>query len=185
MTKPPACSSCQFAKQSTGFCADRIPTNPKLAVVLGMPEKWDVASGKPLSGGSGYRWWKEFVWPVGLREEDILVSNVVRCYSNSGDFPTGKLGIVAQKTCEEVWGGPLREFNPNVFIVSVDPTKLFKSPNQAKFLKRAMVRVKEFIEEGKRPCLLLGPEAKAKFAPWLNGAMKQWQGHWWEGSLWS
>lgn len=183
MTKPLQCSSCPFAKKSTGFCRDLVPAAPKLAVVLGMPEKWDVASGKPLSGGSGYRWWKEFVWPVGLRNEDILVSNVVRCYSNSGDFPTGKDGALAVKQCGEIWGGSLRQFNPNVIGVSVDPTTLYKSPNQAKFLRRALVRAKEFIDEGKRPCLLLGPEAKAKFAPWLNGPMKQWQGHWWEGSL--
>lgn len=184
MTKPSAClTSCPFAKASTGFCPDFIPASPKIAVVLKMPGKSEVVTGVPMSGGGGYFWWKDFVWPVGLQKEDVALFNVIRCYPNGNEFPIGKLRGQAINTCAGLWDAPLKAFDPNVFGISINPTTLFRNPQQTKFLKRALLRAKEYSDAGYRPLLLLGEEAKSKFAPWLDGGMKQFQGHWWEGSL--
>lgn len=183
MTKPPQCSSCPLVKQSTGFCGDLSPKKPKLAVVMRMPSKADLVSGEPMSGPGGWHFWKDFIWPMGWSKEDVLIANVIRCYPNTGDFPTGKERVKGTAKCAELWDGGLLTFNPNVWGVSVAPHMLYATPNQKKFLARAFERAKEYIAEGKRPCLLLGTEAMNKFAPWLQGGMKQWQGHWWEGKL--
>jgi len=148
-----------------------------------MPSKAEVVSGEPMSGGAGWHFWKDFIFPVGLQKQDVLISNVIRCYPNDGGYPTGKLRVLATNTCAATWDGELRKFDPNVWGVSVAPGMLYTTPNQGKFLRRALTRAKEYADAGKRPCLLLGVEAMSKFAPWLDGSMKQWQGHWWEGKL--
>jgi hypothetical protein len=183
MTKPPQCAACPFVKGSTGFCADFVPARPKIAVVLKMPGKQEVVTGTPMSGGAGHYWWKEFMWPQGLRKEDVLIANVIRCYPNGNEFPIGKLRVLATQTCALNWDDDLKKFDPNIFGVSVNPAALLRNPQQTKFLKRAIHRAVELANEGYRPCLLLGEEAKAKFAPWLEGGMKQWQGHWFENKL--
>jgi hypothetical protein len=183
MTKPPQCAACPFVKHSTGFCPDYVPSSPKLAIVLKMPGKSEVVTGVPMSGGAGHYWWKDFMWPAGFQKEDVLLANVIRCYPNGNEYPTGKLRVLATNTCAVNWDDPLKTFDPNIIGVSINPASLMRNPQQTVFLKKAIRRAKEYSDAGYRPLLLLGEEAKAKFAPWLEGGMKQWQGHWWEGKL--
>ena len=189
MTKPPACSACPLVKQSTGFCGDHVPssdhglvmpTRAKLAIVLRMPSKADLVREEAMSGPAAYHFWKDFIWARGWQKEDVLIANVIRCYPNTGEYPIGKLRVQATAKCAELWDASLTTFAPNVWGISISPTMLYATPNQAKFLHRAFDRARDYIRAGKRPCLLLGPEAMGKFAPWLQGSMKQWQGHWWE-----
>jgi uracil-DNA glycosylase len=181
MTKPELCKACPFAKSSTGFCGDFAPANPRIAVVLKMPGKEDLIWG-PMSGKAGRYWFREFMEPCGLTRETILFSSVIRCFPNGGEFPIGAQRKAAIASCRE-WDGKLKLFAPNVFGVSVNPAILLRNPQQTKFLRRAMQRAVEYADAGYRPCVLLGEEARDKYAPWLQGQMKRWQGHWFEGTV--
>ncbi len=180
MTKPPSCAPCPFYKLSTGFCPDSPAPHPKLALVGRFPGKDDLVSGAPWSGKGGRYWWREFIEPLGLTPGEVLICNVLRCYPNTHEFPIGTMKGKAVEACRQ-WDGALKAFNPNVWGISFNPGNLMKNPQQVKFLRRAMKRAGEYAREGQRPCLLLGQEAREKFASGLGGQEKWWQGHWWEG----
>jgi hypothetical protein len=56
---------------------------------------------------------------------------------------------------------------------------LLATPNQACFLKRSLNKLRKLADEGYRPVLLMGEEARETYAPWLHGSQKEWQGYWW------
>jgi uracil-DNA glycosylase family 4 len=170
------CGTCTFSKSSTGFCADWVPPNPKIAVVLKMPGKDELITGAPMTGKGGRYWFFEFFEKVGLTRQDVLLAYVLRCFPNDSSFPIGMMRRTAMNTCKK-WDSGLRAWNPNLFIVSINPTMLFKAPAQAKFLKRGVEKALHFASQGYRPVLLCGDEARDKYAPWLRGASKKWCGH--------
>jgi len=179
MTKPDFCRTCPMsAARSTGFVPDLVPLAPVAAFVLRMPSKDDLLFGEPMTGRGGRAWEHNFLAPTGLRRDQVIIANVLRCYPSAGEFPTGKLRGDAVRHCQH-WDAAVEQFQPNVWGVSIAPGNLLKTPNQEVFLRRAMARVKQFVDEGYRPCLLMGEEAREKYAPWLAGNMKKWQNHWW------
>lgn len=185
-TKPVTCGLCPFKYSSTGFVPDYDESLVQLALptlfscVLRMPNKDDIVSGLPMSGRGGKYWEKEFLLPLGIRREQIIITNVIRCYPKSGEFPVGVDRKRAVEYCRR-YDQALQRYRPNIWGITIHPGVLLKAPNMADFLRRALKRAKEFAEAGYRPCLLMGEEAKETFAPWLDGSMKKWQGHWYEG----
>jgi hypothetical protein len=179
MQKPTSCSGCAFIKGSSGFCADWTPPNPKLAIVLRAASKDEVINGQMMSGKGGRFWFYEFFEKAGLTRQDVLISKVLRCNPNVGIFPIGAQKKQAVEACKR-YDGDLQKFAPDIFIVSFSFVDLMKSPAQAKFIRRAIQKAKGFIEAGRRPAILFGIEAREKYAPGLAGAMKKFQGHWWE-----
>jgi uracil-DNA glycosylase family 4 len=178
MQKNPGCSGCVFAKSSVGFCPDAVPTSPKLAIVLRMAGKDEVINGQAMSGKAGRWWFSEFFEKVGLRRSDVLIANVLRCFPNSGEFPVGILRKQTITSCRR-WDSDLEKFKATHYIVTFSPTALFKAPQQVKLIRRSVELAKQFIDEGKRPILLMGDETREKYAPWLQGQMKKWNRHWW------
>lgn len=178
MTRPPYCSSCALHASSTGFLPDLVPLSPRAAFVLRYPYKDDLLYGEPLTSPGGRMWEREFLRPTGLRRDQVILSNVLRCYPKAGEMPTGKDRPNAVRHCAH-WDTALLAWKPNVWIVTIAPSMLLKSPNQAVFLHRAMAKAADFSQRGYRPCVLMGEEAKEKYAPWLNGGLKKWQGHTW------
>lgn len=179
MQKPAECSSCPYVKASTGFCPDWTPPNPKLAIILRAASKDEVITGQMMSGKGGRFWFWEFFEKAGLKREDVLISKVLRCCPNVGVFPIGAQKKQAVEACKR-WDDGLKKFDPNVFLVSFSFFDLMKNPAQAKFIRRVIEKARGFIAEGRRPAILMGEEAREKYAPGLQGAGKKWNGHWWE-----
>jgi Uracil DNA glycosylase superfamily len=176
VTKPPACSTCPY-KASTGFVEDWVPDHPKIAIVMKMPSRDDLIKGIPASGKMGWYLWKDFLTPLGLGRDDVLLANVVRCFPNGGEFPIGKMRKEAIKHCGQ-WDQGIKEWGPTVMGISFSPAALMRSSQQTRFLERAIERAVDYSCAGEKPLLLLGEEAKEKYAPWLNGGLKTWQGTW-------
>jgi len=176
--KPSQCNGCPLIKLSTGFCPDLVPISPKVAIVLKMATKDEVINGVAMSGKAGWFWWKEFIYPAGFKREDVLVANVLRCYPHSGDFPIGAMKKQAVAACRR-WDFAIEAFRPTVAITTFNPAKVYQSPQLGKFVRRTMEKAKGFVEAGERPLVLMGEEAREKYAPWLAGQMKKWNGHWW------
>jgi hypothetical protein len=183
MYKPEACFSCPFVKSSTGFVADQTPKLVELslptlfALIVRTPTKDDLVEGHYLSSRFGKVIEADFLLPLGIRREQLLISAVLRCYPNAGEFPTGKQRADAVKACRR-WDTALEAWKPNIWGVTISPSMLRKAPNQAGFIHRALGRAKAYAEAGYRPALLLGEEAKETYMPWLEGNMKKFQGHW-------
>ncbi len=175
MKKPPECASCPYAPKSTGFVPDQFPADPRFAVILKMPGKEELVNGVPMSGKAGRYWEREFLEPIGVKKSDLIIANVIRCYPHGGNFPTGKDRIAACRMCRQ-WDRIEKEFKPNVVGVTFNPAALMRNPQQTKFLRRALERAAEYARQGLRPLLLMGEEAVEVYAPWLQGALKRWQG---------
>lgn len=179
MIKPPPCQSCPYASQSTGFCTDHVPLSPVAAFVFRTPSKDDLIFGEPLTGRGGRAWEHKFLSVVGLRRDQVILAHTLRCLPNSGEkFPIGRMRTEAVKFCRR-WDEWERQFQPNVWGVTINPGQLLVTPNQEVFLRRAMDRLKGYVDTGYRPVLLMGEEARETYAPWLHGATKKWQNHWW------
>jgi hypothetical protein len=175
MKKPERCTGCCFSKCSTGFAHDWVSIGPpKLMVVMKMPAREEVVSGKAGTGGAAYYFWKDFILPTGLRKDQVTICNVLRCVA---DFPIGKMRREAIEACRR-WDDPIREWKPDVMGISFSPSGLLKVPQQSRFLHRAIERAAEFASKGVKPLLLLGDEAREKFLPHLSGGLKTWQGSW-------
>lgn len=189
MLKPDGCSLCPFKGSSTGFVADTRPqlvtlSLPTLfALVTKFPTKDDLVEERFLSSKFGKVIEAEFLLPLGVRREQVLISSVLHCYPHGGKFPTGKEKLDAVRYCRR-WDAALEAFRPDVWGVTVDPSDLLATPNQATFLTRSLRRAKEYADAGRRPVLLLGDEAKETWMPWLEGGLKKWQGHWEEYDPW-
>ena len=179
LKKPSSCDGCAYLKGSSGYCADWTPSNPKLAIILRAASKDEVINGEMMSGKAGRYWFYEFFTKAGFDRKDVLISKVLRCNPNIGVFPIGAEKKKAVEACKR-YDGPIQQFNPDIFIVSFSPVDLMKSPAQVKFIRRVIEKVKGFIAEGRRPAILFGIEAREKYAPWLAGQMKKFQGHYWE-----
>ena len=177
-SKPEYCKTCPFAKHSTGFVRDYVPKDPKLAIVVRMPNKDEIVSGVPFSGRMGWKTFKDYFSPVGLKREDVLISQSIRCSPNTGVFPVGQERKLALESCRH-WDEGIVKFNPTIWGTSFNPVMMIAMPSTGKFLKRAVERAVDYIEKGHRPCLLLGEEAREVYGPWLLGSMKKWQGFWW------
>src|SRR5690606_32887139 len=107
---------------------------PKLALISRFPYKDDLVNGQPLTSKQGRYFEREFLWSLGLKREDVVISNVLRCYPDKGAYPTGKVKEQAVWFCRR-YDSALIEFNPNVWVVTIHPTALMQAPNLDKFLR--------------------------------------------------
>ncbi len=167
MKKPNECTQCPGSKLCTGYVPDFIPLAPKIALVLKMPGRDDVAHGTFLSGNIG-RWFTQtFLTPIGLRRDDITVSSVIRCFPNAGDFPIGVSKSRMFETCRQ-WDEGLRAFNPTIWGVCFNPLEIAKNRQRVVFIERQLRRAADWVAQGERPVLLCGDDAMSVYAPWLN-----------------
>jgi len=182
MTKPPYCKDCLFVKLSTGFVPDFVGEDPKMAVVLKMPGRDEIISGEPMTGKAGWYWDTNFLEPLGIKRENLIIGNTIRCFPNGGSYPTGKNKTGAWKACEH-WCAAILKFQPQVIGVTFNPAALLRNPQQEKMLRRSMEKAWGYALAGERPLLLMGEEAKDLYASNLTGMIKHWQGHFFPSAL--
>lgn len=175
MTKPDYCRTCPMHKTGTGFVPDAAPSDPLIAVMLRAPNKDDILFGEPLTGKGGRYWEREFLWPLDVRRDQVLLTNVLRCHTGER-YPIAKVRTQAEKQCRH-WDTALTAWNPNALIVTFNPALLFLNPAQELFIKRAFEKAVGLAHLGYRPLVVCGDEALNMYAPWLQGGLKRWQGH--------
>jgi len=176
MKRPDHCRTCPL--KSTGHVPDTNPPGAKAAFVFKAAGREDIVYGEPMTGKGGRAWEHKFLHPLGLTRQDVIISNVFRCFPPGGEAPVGPTWDQACRHCR-FYDGAIEAFRPTVWGVSINPTGLLKTPNQETFVRREMERVAQFISEGERPVLLCGEEARRKYAPWIDGSMKRFRGYWW------
>ncbi len=152
-----------------------------MCLLLKMPGKDELIQGEPMIGKAGKYFEKEFLEKLGISREMVMICNTIRCFPNSKDFPIGRLKKDAINACRH-WDGGIRAFKPDVIGVTFNPAALLRNPQQTRMVRRALERAVEYAKEGHRPLLLMGEEARDAYAPWLEGALKWWQGHFYEVS---
>lgn len=180
--KPPYCkNSCKMSYLSTGFVEDSVGVNAKLAIMLPYPNKDSAIENRPLSGGFGAWFLHEFIYPFGLKMDDLLVSHTLRCtppWKKTGAYPTGKLKGQCEGACRH-WDGGLKGWEPDFFVVTVDPQDIFNLTAYYRQFKRDVEKAIKFMKEGYKPILLCGNEPTRLVFQTIegNGGVKSWRGH--------
>ena len=201
LKKPEGCNGCAYKSVGAGFCADWFPPDPKIACLLEAPGENEILQRKPLVGAAGIAWETRLLEPLGLTRHDVLIANSIRCRpkGSSGkeawnDFPTGRVSKHVLEVCRQYDGqhggahgelipGGLTTWDPNAFVVSFHPSMLNRAPMTLRLIRRAIKRALGLVEMGYRPCVLMGDTATGLVAPWLQGGIKKWIGHYWLGKL--
>lgn len=187
--KPAYCrNNCKMSYLSTGFVADSVGINTKLAIMLPYPNKDSAIENRPLSGGFGAWLLHEFIYPFGLKMDNLIVSHTLRCtppWKKTGAYPTGKMKGHCEGACRN-WDGPIKEWGPDMFVVSIDPQDIFNLTAYYRQFKKSVEKVVKFIDMGYKPVLLCGNEPARLIFQTIegNGGAKGWLGHFGEMRGW-
>ena len=123
--------------------------------------------------------WEWKLLPItGFPRALVCIANTIRCRPPGNKYPIGKLRTVAEHCCRQYDDDVITAFHPDIWGVTYHPAALFRTPNRAKLLLRALTRVGELARSGRRPALLMGEKAMHVFLPHLPDGLKKWQNHW-------
>lgn len=188
--KPEGCKICPYAAISAGFLPDWSPIAPKIALLCEASSTDEILNGIPWTGGAGWKWFYDLIASNGRRKEDVLISKTLRCnppgYPWRKTYPNGTMRAQAESACRQYddLGGrerdktSLKTFDPDMFIVSLHPSVLLKSPSALLLLREHFAKAFRFSDAGRRPVVALGDKALGIVAPYLKGSSKRWSGHW-------
>lgn len=193
--KPPECHTCPWAPYSHGFCPDTFGSDPKVALLFTAPSKDDINSYRGLSGDMGHYIFKKYLEPVGFMRDNLIISHILRCalpwdtrYKRER-YPTGAIKEKAEVACRifddrhggngVMLPGGIREWTPNIALITFSPKDVFKVPAYHRQLQRDMEKVRKFVDAGYRPMVCFGNEASEMYFPCIKGqgSSKIWRGH--------
>lgn len=188
-SKPEGCALCAYSGIGKGFVPDWSPDSPKIALLCEASSGDEILNGIPWTGGAGWKWFYDLIASNGRRKEDVLIAKTIRCnppgYPWKKTFPGSSMGKAAIDSCRQYddLGGQdrtrtsLRTFDPDMFILSLHPLVLLKSPAALLLLREHFAKAFRFADNGRRPVVALGDKAMGVVAPHLKGSVKRWAGH--------
>lgn len=198
--RPKGCSLCKYSQIGQGFCYDYFPEVPKIAVMLPYPDSDSIVEQTPLSGGVGKYFLRHFVYNLGYKKSDVAVGHVIRCmppWKKIDRYPTGTLRYAAESNCRQFDNTSQRSgdrqytgfvgWNPTMFLLSYDPSDVFKVGAYYRQLQRDMQKAFDFAGRNERPVVLLGKEPMELLAGHLKnkGGLPVWRGHFWYTDGWT
>lgn len=193
MEKPDWCgNNCPRAYYGSGFVADWVPENPRLAVLFDAPHKDDVVNRMPADSGYGRFFWAAIAKEVGFTKDQVILSHVLRCFER--EYPIGEERKKIETACRH-WdithnvgglpkeGRSLAQWNPNIFVYTFDVGKMIEIPAYYALALSDFRKALRFADSGYRPLVVMGTEVFHFAAPWLDGTggIKAWRGSWHEG----
>ncbi len=186
-TKPSQCRLlCPYFSQGTGYVADTLPPNARIMIMLSSPSSDDIIYRKFLSGKAGFSFFKNYIYPLGYKNEDVAICGVMRCRPKGGKFPLGKDKKGTIEACRYYDQKAVKDFGPKSYIISQALRDVYSEPAFHTLLIRTFEKAFTFAEKGLRPIVLMGIEAASMVAPYIEGqgGTKKWFGHWQEIPVW-
>ena len=201
LVKPAQCVACPLRTVGSGFVPDSVGLTPRVAIMLPTPTDDDLLENAPLSGGMGYYVFKNYLHTAGFRKDDLLLLHIIRCKppwsarKRRLDYPTGVVRDKAETVCRSyddqhgfqggLQPGGLVKFNPDMFVLSLNPREAIRIPVYTRQIQRLFQRVYTFVQLGWRPLILCGNEPAELFAPFIKGqgGVKAWHMHFWTGEF--
>ncbi len=183
--KPVGCRLCPLSAIGQGFCPDEVPKNPKIAMILDMPQRSDVTYQMPFSGSEGKAWQKTFIEDLGYKREDVLLSHCLRCCQPNdkygiSQYPREPLRRLGEMNCRQ-YDESLIRFDADMYIITLHPRNSRLIGCVTRHIRRDVEKAFSFAEKGYRPALLMGEGVAELYYPWMTGGLKNWRGHYWFG----
>ena len=201
LKKPPGCKFCSMSKLGINFVPDFIPEKAKILFVFSAPEKDDILENRPLSGNLGWMRRNKLIDNLGLKQYDVAVTNIIRCYPGKDKFfklayPSAAVRVGCEKLCRQydnrsmVAGQIVPQgvinFDPNVFVVTFGVEMLSAGAAFQHLMVADIKKGLNTLTSGGRPAILFGEAATNLFASYCFGAgqggLKTWRGHIFESS---
>jgi len=189
------CGTCKFNPYSFGFVPDFKGADVKLAVMFPYPEKDDANQNEAAQSDMGKYILKNYVYKAGFKRENLFITYLLRCVPKWNkklrrpEYPTGRTREVAEVSCRifdsshgergKLVAGGLRDFNPNICLITFNPRDVFKVPAYHRQLLIDFKKAHALVGKGYRPIVLCGNEPAEVFAPYIKGkgSAKAWRGH--------
>jgi len=185
--KPASCRLlCPYYSVGSGFSADVLPLNTatgittaKIMIMISNPSRDDIVNRRLLSGKAGWSFFKQYVFPLGYKQEDVAVCAVIRCSPRGGKFPLGRDKKMVMESCRHHDQGAIKAFGPNMYIIAHDVKLSYSEPVYSRLIRADIARAFKFAEKGFKPIVLLGNEATELCAPFIvgDGGTKTWHSH--------
>lgn len=199
--KPVGCFACPLLGVTNGYCADHVPSNPKIGLMFG-------SIPKAVALAETWTKWQElendYLQKHKLSWKDVLITSELRCMppTRKGKKLSALLGAAnlrrGSNTCRCFDGrsadpqGALspahsvRAWKPDTFIISFDISQTYDAPAFKVFIWRAIELALLFAQKGLRPLVLLGEGPAALLNPGLFSGrdghrvtgLKHWVGEW-------
>lgn len=145
---------------------------------------------QPLGNDGGRQFFHRFLEPVGFNLDNVIISSVLRCRPPEGAYPIGDLRRQAESMCRkwdckhqkncgdavEILDGGLSSFNPNYFMISIDPIFVNRTWSITRVVEKDMQKASR-LSEGRNLLILLGDKAMSLVCPELEGGLVKWRGH--------
>ena len=116
---------------------------------------------------------------LGVKREDLFISNVLRCLppkSKSGDsYPTGDERKQAELYCRR-FDVQLRKYAPKLAIITLHPASLARSITPLPLLIRSCEKLRDCGEQGIRAALLCGGKSVKLWLGYFDSVVR-YQGH--------
>ena len=180
-TKPVRCSTCPGSSCSpptNGFVPAHINkdfTYIKMAIGAESPGEQEALNKTPLCGTTGIELQARVLTPLGIKRDDVILDNLIRCKPFGNDFPMGELGRSMVTHCGQ-WNTIIDYYNPDVVIMAFHPTFSLIYTNQAYSAVNAVKKALRLREEGHRPFIAMGQKWKECLFPQLPGSITDWDG---------
>lgn len=191
--KTEGCGSCPYNLTGQGFAPDHVPANPKLAFLAEAAGETEMMERAPLVGSTGRMFFHQLLHPIGLKREDVILANVLRCHPPLNAYPIGQMRKDAEKQCRKWDGvhqrgrdseyvtttaGGLNAYNPNYFLLTVHPSFVNRTWS---ILRVAQADIEKALRlsqvEGRRLLVLLGDTPMKLVCSDLDGGVLKWRSH--------
>lgn len=192
LQKPVECALCPYSSIGQGFTPDHVPSNPKIAFLAEAAGETEMMQREPLVGATGRMFFHQMLEPAGLRRDDVLLTNVIRCHPPENAYPIAQMRKDAEKMCRR-WDnkhrisngnsvgledGGLCGYNPNYFLITVHPSFVNRTWSMLRVAKADIEKALRLIEvPGRRLLVLLGDKPMSLVCPDLDGGVLKWRGH--------
>src|SRR3990167_6851325 len=117
LDKPVGCLGCPLHTKGKGFCPDKVPANPRWAIVGEAPGKNEIAKAEPFIGQAGYvldNWLLKAVPALVIAQKrgEVIYMNTLRCLPpevQGRAYPKGEERRLAEAHC--------RQYDPDLTAV--------------------------------------------------------------------
>ncbi len=185
--KPKTCQIlCPYFSIGSGYLEDTLPPEAKIMVMLASPSSEDLLYRKFLSGKAGFSFFKNYIYPLGYRQEHVAICGVMRCRPVGGKFPLGQDKKGTVEACRYYDQQKVKDFGPKSYIISQSLKDVYQENAFHSLMVNDFKKAFRFAEKGLRPIVLMGNEASEIVAPYIvgQGGTKKWRGEWREIEVW-
>ena len=184
--KPKACLNCPGSGdfKTYGFIPSDITVTEvtremiqkkKMVVMAESGGETEALRSIPLCGATGTQLEERIFKPLGLKREDIIIDNLIRCRPHKNNFPTGDTARDMIQSCR-MWDTIIDLYNPNVIILAFHPTFSLIYTTQAYSAYNAINKALGLKRKGYRPLVAMGQKIMEAFLGGLPGSITDWDG---------